>query len=286
MFTHLSVALSRRASAASAPSTVRCFHSSSHVADSAVAAAATPSAVSTGAARPVSLRQYGARTLRRQAFAQSQPWYIPPKEYRRLKRGGFDEPVQTKLPDHLRLHKPEHEMRKLRKVEADKLSSDAGRHIADFQAGDKIIVTKYLSLHDRTKFERIAGLCLARTRGTRLSASFLLRAHKLGEDYELRLPLYSPFIARIDIAEYNTRHFRQKMYYLRNRDRSNWETKIPTGLGKPSAIPITVARVAEESKGRVRVLTFDPMKKVIKERKAGGLGAEMAAAGTGGKKKK
>ena len=174
-------------------------------------------------------------------------------------------------------------MRALRAAEVARLKSDPARHIDDFKAGDKIVVTKYISLNDRTKFERIAGLCLARHRGTRLSASFLMRSHKLGEDYEMQFPLWSPFIAQIHRVEEGKQHFRQKMYYLRDRPRSGWEVKIPV-LSKPTVQPVTVERVAKESNGKVVVLQHQPMKKILKQKRSGGIGAELAAAGGGDKK--
>jgi ribosomal protein L19 len=233
--------------------------------------------------RPVTARVFTKGTLRRQALKQTQPFYIGPTEFRKIKLGGFGRPVNTKLPWELRDHKPDFHMRALRSAEVERLRADPQRFIDDFKAGDKIVVTRYVSLNDRTKFERVAGLCLAREGGSRLSASFLVRSHKLGEDYEMRFPLWSPFIAQIHRLEEGQQNFRRKMYYLREGPRTGWEVKIPP-LPKPVVAPVTLDRISKESAGKVVVLQHHPMKKQLKERRAGGLGAELAAAGGGDKK--
>lgn len=255
-------------------------------------ASATPSAVSSSPSSsdsslpPVSTRVFTSATLRRQALALSSPWYMPTDEFRKLRRGGFGQRVNTRLPFELREHSAEYQIRQLREEERARLAADKERVIADFRSGDRIVVTKYLTLNDRTKIERIAGVVLAREGGTRLNASFLMRAHRIGEDFEIRFPLWSPFIARIDIVEKSQRHPRSKMYYIRKLERSDWDTKVPKEITqlKTQVVPMTIDRRAKEQPKKIQVLNYLPMKKKVAEKKAGGIGAELAAAGAGGGK--
>jgi len=232
----------------------------------------------------VSTRQFTKATLRRQALAQANPWYISHHALQKIRKGPTvaGVPVETKLPFHLREHSPEFEMRRLRHLEATKMAADPQRAICSFVPGDRIVVTKYVSLNDRTKFERVAGLVLARSRGDRLTASFLMRAHKLGEDYELRMPLWSPFIARIDMVERNPEgpNRRRKQYLLRDGLRPSWETRVPAGMSKPTATPQSIEQRAKEAGGKIVILKDFPMKKFVQEKRAGGVAAEMAAAGS------
>ena len=278
--------------AAAAPS--RSFHTRSaarplHFEAAAAAASSTDAAADAAPShspvpadrRPVSTRQFTKATLRRQALAQAQPWYISATQLQHLRKGGFDGPTVSKLPAEQRGWRPEGEMKRLRHQEASRLASDPRRVICNFGPGDKIVVSKYLSLNDRTKFERIGGLCLARQKGDRLTASFIMRSTKLGEDYELRFPLWSPFIARIDMIQprLGGPSRTKKLYRLREEEPTAWEVKVPQGLPKPTAEPQSIEHRAKTSGGKVVILAHKPMKKQIKEKRAGGIGAEMAAAG-------
>jgi ribosomal protein L19 len=241
------------------------FEASAEAAPSDIAAAAAAAAPP----RPVSTRVFTKATLRRQALAQANPWYISHHALQKIRRGPLVNgvPVETKLPYALREHAPDFEMRRLRHLEATKLASDPQRTLADFVPGDRIVVTKYVSLNDRSKFERVAGLVLARS---------------LGEDYELRMPLWSPFIARIDIVERNPNgeNRRKKQYLLRDGLRPSWETRVPSGMSKPTATPQSIEQRARDNPGKIMVLKHFPMKKFVQEKRAGGIGAEMAAAGS------
>lgn len=252
--------------------------------DAAPAAAPVDAAAAAPARPPVSTRAFSKATLRRQSLAQNQPWYLSNSAYTALKRGGFDGPTEVQLPTSVAGLRPEGEMKRLRHEEASRLARDARRVICDFGPGDKIVVSKYLSLNDRTKFERIGGLCLARTKGDRLTAAFIIRSTKLGEDYELRFPLWSPFIARIDMIQPREEGPSRlsKLYRLREEEPKAWEVKVPQGLPKPTSEPQSISLRAKQSEGKVVILAHEPMKKQIKEKKTGGIGAEMAAA-EGGK---
>jgi ribosomal protein L19 len=261
-------------------------HTSAQTANPEAAAAAV-AALSARNNGPVSTRTFTKATLRRQALAQSNPWYISHHALVRIRRSPLASgaPIESRLPHELREHMPEFEMRKLRHLEASILASDPQRYICPFNPGDRIVVTKYISLNDRSKFERVAGLVLARSRGDRLTASFLMRCHKLGEDYELRIPLWSPFIARIDMVQANPegRNRRRKQYLLREGQRPSWETKLPVGMSKPTATPQSIAQRVKDNPGKILVLNHFPMKKFVVEKRGGGLGAEMAAAGADNK---
>ncbi len=98
--------------------------------------------------------------------------------------------------------------------------------VPTFKAGDKILITKYISLQ-REKFEEIMvssatpipllsphsrsflliccapqGLVIARHGQTGLNATFTIRNRVMGEGYEMTFPLFSPFIKKIEVLPF------------------------------------------------------------------------------------
>jgi ribosomal protein L19 len=88
-------------------------------------------------------------------------------------------------------------IRQLRAEERARMQREHPREIDEFKAGDYIAVTKYLQL-GRPKFEVLEGWCLGRFKGEdNLDATFILRGIKLNVGYEMNIPLWSPFIAKV-----------------------------------------------------------------------------------------
>jgi ribosomal protein L19 len=99
-----------------------------------------------------------------------------------------------------RLPKPRFQIRILEQEEIARIHKEHPREVEEFRAGDKIKVTKYLSLQS-DKTEVVRGMVLARNKGTRLNATFTLINRRLGDVFELTLPLHSPFITKIEVMD-------------------------------------------------------------------------------------
>lgn len=54
---------------------------------------------------------------------------------------------------------------------------------------------------------------------------------------------------------------------------------MPAGMLKPTATPQSIEQRAKAAAGKIVILSHQPMKKFVAEKRAGGIGAEMAAAG-------
>lgn len=171
-------------------------------------------------------------TLRRQSLAQSQPHYMDHAEFQRS-RQPFPAPIVSKLPLSHRALSPASMMEQLRAEELHRVQTRYPSHRDKFQAGDRVCVTKYISLNDKTKVERVVGLVVSRHGGTGINARFTVRNVKLEESFELQFPLWSPFIVRIDVIEKGPRrHERRKILYMRERDRTEYETQLREALPK------------------------------------------------------
>ena len=154
------------------------------------------------------------------------------EEFQRC-RQPFPYPVVSKLPLTHRALSPASLLQQLQREEQARLMRTYPSHRDAFKTGDRICLTKYISLADKAKVERIFGLVIARHGGSGLNAMFTLRNAKLDEAFELQFPLWSPFIVRIDLLEPSSfRHDRQKMYWIRDRDRREWETHLTEVLPK------------------------------------------------------
>lgn len=174
-------------------------------------------------------------TLKRQALAQSKPFYMDRVEFQRS-RCPFPAPIVSKLPLTHRALSPASMMQQLRHEELQRIKTTYPSHRDKFQTGDRICVTKYVAMSDPTKVERVSGIVMSRHGGTGINARFTLRNVKLEETFELQLPLWSPFIVRIDVLERGPRRYeRRKMSFLRNRDRTHYETVLREVLPKTAA---------------------------------------------------
>jgi len=206
-------------------------------------------------------------TLRRNALKKASPWYMSHAEYQRARRP-FPAPVVSKLPLSHRSLSPYTLINLLQHQEKQRILVEYPSHRDRFVTGDRICVTKYISLSDKTKVERVYGFVIARHGGKSLNASFTIRNIKLGEAYEIQYPLYSPFIIRIDLltkGPHNKRHgqSRAKMYEMRYRDKKEYETFLTDPLpktaegrrqypkGSPEAAKQEKQRKAEREKAAV-----------------------------------
>ena len=108
-----------------------------------------------------------------------------------------------------------------------------GKTIPDFQPGDTVTVNVKVKEGERVRVQAYEGVCIARS-GSGLHESFTVRKISYGEGVERVFPVYSPYIAEIEVIR-RGKVRRAKLYYLRGR------------RGKS-------ARIAERSDARARRL--------------------------------
>ena len=101
----------------------------------------------------------------------------------------------------------------LNKEQAERLS--AGKTIPDFEPGDTVIVNVKVVEGERTRIQAYEGVCIGRS-GHGLNESFTVRKISYGEGVERVFPVYSPYIAEIDVIR-RGKVRRAKLYYLRGR---------------------------------------------------------------------
>jgi len=159
--------------------------------------------------------KWSSATLKRQSRVRPS-WSLSKKVLKLLRKSPY--PLLAP-PTHPSRHlSPGALMRELEREYIEKLSQQyPNRSIEPFQAGDRIKITKRLSLDPSApnKFEEITGMCIAR-KGRSINKSFIILNRCLDVDYELHFPLYSPFITKIQVME-RTIHRRSKLYFLRDR---------------------------------------------------------------------
>lgn len=128
----------------------------------------------------------------------------------------------TKLPVEQRKPSPAFLLQQLRGEEVKRLDA-LPREIVSFKVGDKIAVTKLISLSD-DKLEVVKGLVIEKRREGQLESSFTIRNTSVGVAYELSLPFFSPFIRKIAMIERGEPFKRAKMTFVRDlpsKDRRN-----------------------------------------------------------------
>ena len=95
----------------------------------------------------------------------------------------------------------------------DKLSAD--RDVPEFAPGDTVRIHVKVKEGTRERVQLFEGVCIARkNRG--VNSSFTVRKISHGEGVERVFPLYSPRIAKIEVAKRGAVR-RAKLYYLRGR---------------------------------------------------------------------
>ncbi len=104
-------------------------------------------------------------------------------------------------------------IQQLEKEQLAKLT--AGKTIPDFEPGDTVIVNVKVVEGERTRIQAYEGVCIARAGGG-INESFTVRKISYGEGVERVFPVYSPYIAEIDVIR-RGKVRRAKLYYLRGR---------------------------------------------------------------------
>ncbi len=97
----------------------------------------------------------------------------------------------------------------LEKEQMEKLAKD----IPNFKAGDTLKVHCKIKEGDRERIQIFEGVCIARNNDG-LNSNFTVRKISFGEGVERVFPLYSPNVAKIELARSGKIH-RSKIYYLR-----------------------------------------------------------------------
>ena len=97
----------------------------------------------------------------------------------------------------------------LEKEQIEKLA----KNIPAFKAGDTLRVHCKIKEGDRERIQVFEGVCIARNNDG-LNSNFTVRKISFGEGVERVFPLYSPNVAKIELARSGKIH-RSKIYYLR-----------------------------------------------------------------------
>ena len=104
-------------------------------------------------------------------------------------------------------------IQELEQEQIKKLS--AGKDIPDFAPGDTVVVNVKVIEGERTRVQAYEGVCIGRA-GHGLNESFTVRKISYGEGVERVFPVYSPYIAEIEVLR-RGKVRRAKLYYLRGR---------------------------------------------------------------------
>ena len=99
----------------------------------------------------------------------------------------------------------------LEKEQMEKLT--AGKNIPNFKPGDTLKVHTKVKEGDRERIQVYEGVCIAR-KNDGLNSSFTVRKISFGEGVERVFPLYSPNVAKIEVARIGKVR-RAKLYLLR-----------------------------------------------------------------------
>ncbi len=106
-------------------------------------------------------------------------------------------------------------MNLLQQLEAEHVR-ELGRAIPDFAPGDTVRVGYRVTEGTRTRVQNYEGVCISRSGGSGIGASFTVRKISFGEGVERVFPLHSPNIDAITVVR-RGKVRRAKLYYLRAR---------------------------------------------------------------------
>lgn len=172
-------------------------------------------------------RVWSRKTIQRRT--QERPsWYLSSAELQKARaplvprpsRGLY--PVKTPLAE--REPSPAFLMKQLESEEKEKMATKFPRKMDSFRPGDTIAVTKHVSLY-REKYEVIKGFVMTKTRKKDgLEATFTIRNIKLEEPFEMQIPLWSPFIVKIEKLHTGDER-RKRLWYVRNMTPEYYEVK-------------------------------------------------------------
>lgn len=108
-------------------------------------------------------------------------------------------------------------MNLLQTIEHEEASAlESQRPVPEFQPGDTVRVGVKVVEGEKTRVQAFEGVCIARSGGKGLNASFTVRKNSFGEGVERVFPLHAPVIDSIEVVRRG--HVRRsKLYYLRER---------------------------------------------------------------------
>ena len=106
-------------------------------------------------------------------------------------------------------------MNLIAQIEAEQIA-ELGKDIPDFKAGDTIRVGYKVTEGTRSRVQMFEGVCIGRSGGNGISASFTVRKISFGEGVERMFPLHSTNIDSITVVR-RGKVRRAKLYYLRER---------------------------------------------------------------------
>ncbi len=106
-------------------------------------------------------------------------------------------------------------MNLIAQIDAEQIA-ELNKTIPDFKAGDTIRVGYKVTEGTRSRVQAYEGVCIARSGGSTIAASFTVRKISFGEGVERVFPLYSTNIDAIEVVR-RVRVRRAKLYYLRDR---------------------------------------------------------------------
>ena len=89
------------------------------------------------------------------------------------------------------------------------------KDIPEFAPGDTVIVNVKVKEGERSRVQAYEGVCIGRSGGG-IHESFTVRKISYGEGVERVFPIYSPYIAEIEVIR-RGKVRRAKLYYLRGR---------------------------------------------------------------------
>lgn len=102
----------------------------------------------------------------------------------------------------------------LQQVEKEQIAKlSEGKNFPEFKAGDTLKVHTKVKEGDRERIQVYEGVCIAR-KNDGLNSSFTVRKISFGEGVERVFPLYSPNVAKIEVARIG-KVCRAKLYFLR-----------------------------------------------------------------------
>ena len=106
-------------------------------------------------------------------------------------------------------------MNLIAELEAEQIAA-LGKDIPDFKPGDTVRVGYKVTEGTRSRVQMFEGVCIARSGGLNIGASFTVRKISFGEGVERMFPLYSTNIDSIAVVR-RGKVRRAKLYYLRDR---------------------------------------------------------------------
>ena len=106
-------------------------------------------------------------------------------------------------------------MNLLQQLEAEQIEA-LGNEIPEFGPGDTVRVGFKVTEGTRTRVQNYEGVCIGRSGGNGIGASFTVRKISFGEGVERVFPLHSPNIDAITVVR-RGKVRRAKLYYLRSR---------------------------------------------------------------------